>query len=266
MDKKKASIFGALIVTIILPILGYLTSQVFSINVTAADKKIISGTLIAICGLTVLMSFTFTFIFFTWFKAAKKALSSQIVKINTETKEYTDLINQRINSVIEKLLLEKEVIGNIIGKEELYIKEAKAEKIWILTSDFHWDLTDETYRQGVLENIANGTEYRYFFPLSKIAKAKTLNKIYRQENPNGKNWELISVPDEYFDLFQYEVAIYDPHNPTSQIHSGVIADIFSGRKTGKKVVDVHINKEHELPYFIDFIEKQYDKFKENKIS
>ena len=144
--KKHDIVIGML--AIIVPIAA-VVFQVLLNFIPEKDVLHVILLLFALILLTCLMALGFLYLFSSQCRDNCKKIQG----INEATREITEEISKRIQEIIGKLISEKAVLSNLIGKEQQATTETNAKTIWVMTPDFFWDYEDDFYSRKVLEKL-----------------------------------------------------------------------------------------------------------------
>jgi len=91
--------------------------------------------------------------------------------------------------------------------------EKKADEVWIVSPDLHYDTENDVFRNIVKHNLHAGKKYRYIVPATSSV-TKHINKYQKDQTiPKDQTDEmfLIMQPSE-FNPFLNELAIYNPNS------------------------------------------------------
>lgn len=137
---------------------------------------------------------------------------------------------------------------NLIVSTEMQVKiEKGAKQVWVITEDFHWDITSPKFSALVKENINAGVEYRYFFPNSTDGRkfADRMNLTFSSH----ANFHLHTLNPEIFLLLQHEIVVYDADDASKR--TCLMADVNFMRGTVEnESKHLFINRPDALPEII----------------
>lgn len=173
-----------------------------------------------------------------------------LVKSLTREKSFLLDVNRSLNDSAVNL---EEIVKvawqeNLIVSTEMQIKiEKSAKQVWVITEDFHWDISSPQISALVKKNIDAGVEYRYFFPNSTDGR-KFSDRMDLSFNSH-ENFHLHPLNPEIFLLLQHEIVVYDADDASKR--TCLMADVNFKRSTMEnESKHLFINRPGALPEII----------------
>ncbi len=96
--------------------------------------------------------------------------------------------------------------------KKVHTLEKKAEEIWIVSPDLHYDTENDTFMNIVKHNLHAGKKYRYIVPAT-TSVSKHITKYQKDQTiPKDLTNEMFLIlPESEFNPFLNELAIYNPN-------------------------------------------------------
>ena len=91
--------------------------------------------------------------------------------------------------------------------------EKKADEVWVVSPDLHYDTENDTFKNIVKHNLHRNTKYRYIVPATKSV-LKHISKYQKDQTiPKDLSQEMFLIlPVSEFNPFLNELAIYNPNS------------------------------------------------------
>lgn len=161
---------------------------------------------------------------------------------------YSWLVDRTLKVTLDRLVLR--IPDNVLSYKETQGIERDSGHIWVITTDFFWDIRNDFSRDVVTQNIKAGKRYRYFCPDTDSSR-NSIAEICRTF-PETHSIEMVSVPSDHINVLLFEYVIYDAKTSKQQ---GILVDLFGKRYSRpEETVDMLLDSQNVLPKFVDLAE------------
>lgn len=100
---------------------------------------------------------------------------------------------------------------NRMKLKKVHSLEKKAEEVWIVSPDLHYDTENDVFRNIVKHNLHKGKKYRYIVPATSSVQKHITMYQKDQTIPKDETQEMFLIlPVSEFNPFLNELAIYNP--------------------------------------------------------
>ena len=99
--------------------------------------------------------------------------------------------------------------------KKVHSLEKKADEVWIVSPDLHYDTENDVFRNIVKHNLHKGKTYRYIVPATtSVQKHITMYQKDQTIPKDQSNEMFLILPESEFNPFLNELAIYNPKSKT----------------------------------------------------